>query len=125
MPRVKISVGDVACLRQADNYGKDDVYWLANLRHGRAVDPAHTNLARLIFDTDYDTSLPQMLSIGAGETTRFTKDVVYDKDCPSGSYVYGVIHFMERDTPLANYFGKIAQTISVILIGLAIGALIG
>ena len=125
MPRVKITVGDLKCVRQADNYGKDDVYWLSNLRHGAAVDEVHTNLAKLIFDTDYDSSLPELVSIGAGETSHFARNVVFDEECAPGSYVFGVIHFMERDTPLANYFGKIAQTIGIILVGLGIGALVG
>jgi hypothetical protein len=125
MARVRITVGDVKCVRQADKYGKDDVYWLANLRHGNAVDQAHSDMARLIFDKHYDTSLPEMLSIGAGETSRFGKNVIYDNDCPPGSYVFGVVHFMERDTPLANYFTKVMGVLGVIVIGLAIGAAIG
>src|SRR5262245_58667704 len=115
MPRVRITVGDLTCIRQADQYGKDDVYWLANLRHGTAVDQSHTDMATLIFDTHYDTSLPEMVQIGAGETTHFKKDVVYDKECPAGSYVFGKIHFMERDTPLANYFSKIMGITGVIV----------
>jgi hypothetical protein len=125
MPRVKVSVGDLTCTRQADKYGKDDVYWLANLRQGTAVDAAHTNMAKLIFDTHYDTSLPEMVSIGAGETSRFSKAVIYDKECAPGSYVFGTLHFMERDTPLANYFSKILGTIGVIIIGLLLGAAVG
>jgi hypothetical protein len=125
MPRVTIKVGDLKCVRQADQYGKDDVYWLANLRHGTVVDEAHTDMATLIFDTHYDTSLPEMVSIGAGETSRFKKDVVYDKDCPAGSYVFGKIHFMERDTPLANYFSKIMGILGVVAIGLVVGAALG
>jgi hypothetical protein len=125
MPHVKVRIGDLKCIRQADSYGKDDVYWLSNLRHGTAVDEAHTSLAKLIFDVDYDTSLPDMVSIGAGETNRFKNDVVYDDDCPAGSYVFGTIHFMERDTPLANYFTKVMGILGVIVIGLAIGAVAG
>jgi hypothetical protein len=125
MPRVKITVGDVKCIRQADRYGKDDVYWLANLRHGPSVDQAHTDMAKLIFDTHYDTSLPELLSIGAGETGRFTKNVVYDKDVPAGSYVFGTLHFMERDTPMANYFAKVMGILGIIVGGLIVGALVG
>src|SRR5579871_5868392 len=125
MPHVRISVADLKCIRQADSFGKDDVYWIANLRHGASVDPIHTNLAKLIFDTDYDTSLPEMVSIGAGETRGFKKDVVYDHDCPAGSYVFGTVHFMERDTPIANYFAKIMGVLGIIVIGLVAGALLG
>jgi hypothetical protein len=125
MPHVRITVADLKCIRQADSFGKDDVYWVANLRHGAAVDAVHTNLANLIFDTDYDTSLPEMVSIGAGETRGFSKSVLYDRDCPTGSYVFGTVHFMERDTPLANYFAKIMGVLGIIVIGLAVGALLG
>src|SRR5947209_20410006 len=71
MPHVRITVGDLKCIRQADRYGKDDVYWLSNLRQGPAVDDVHTRLGKLIFDNDYDTSLPEMVEVGAGETVRF------------------------------------------------------
>jgi hypothetical protein len=125
MPHVKITVGDLKCVRQADRYGKDDVYWVANLRCGASVDQVHTNLTKLVFDRDYDTSLPELASIGAGETGHFTKQIVYDQDCPAGSYVFGTLHFMERDTPLANYFAKVAGLLGVIAVGLAIGAAIG
>ncbi len=125
MPRVRVSVGDLKCFRQADKYGKDDVYWLANLRHGPAVDDDHTDMAKLIFDTHYDTSLPEMVQVGAGETTRFAKDVIYDKDVPAGSYVFGTLHFMERDTPLANYMSKVFSILGVVIIGLLIGAGVG
>jgi hypothetical protein len=125
MPRVKITIGDLKCVRQADNYGKDDVYWLSNLRRGTAVDQIHTDLAKLIFDVDYNTSLPEMVSIGAGESSRFSNNVVYDDECPPGSYVFGTVHFMERDTPLANYFTKIMGILGVVVVGLVIGALVG
>ena len=125
MPHVKLTVGDLTCVRQADQFGKDDVYWIANLRQGRAVNEAHTGLSKLSFDTDYDSSLPELVSIGAGETRRFNKSVIYDKDCPAGATVFGTIHFMERDTPLANYFAKILQVIGIIVIGLIVGAAVG
>ena len=69
---------------------------------------------------------PKWFSIGAGgETSRFAKSAVFDKDCPAGSYVFGTVHFMERDTPLANYFAKILDIIGIIFIGLAVGAVVG
>src|SRR5438874_6703364 len=125
MPHVKITIGDLKCSRQAENFGKDDVYWVSNLRRGTAVDQSHNNLAKLFFDVDYDSSLPEMVSIGAGETNRFSNNVVYDDDCPTGSYIFGTVHFMERDTPLANYFAKIMGILGVIIVGLAVGAVVG
>jgi len=125
MPHVTITVGDLKCIRQADSVGRDDVYWIANLRCGTAVDQTHAALTKLYVDSSYETSLPEMVSIGAGETRGFSRKVVYDRDCPTGSYVYGTIHFMERDTPLANYFAKIVEIIGIIIGGLVIGAVVG
>jgi hypothetical protein len=125
MPHVKISVNDLKCIRQADSVGRDDVYWIANLRCGTTVDPTHTALTKLYVDASYETSLPEMVPVAAGESRRFSRNVVFDKDCATGSYVYGTIHFMERDTPLANYFAKIVEIIGIIIGGLVIGAVVG
>jgi hypothetical protein len=125
MPHVRITVGDLKCIRQADRYGKDDVYWLSNLRQGPAVDDVHTRLGKLIFDNDYDTSLPEMVEVGAGETARFAKKVVYDQDCPTGSYVFGTLHFMERDTALSSYFATLMDSLGFVAGGLIIGGLTG
>ena len=125
MPHVKISIGDMKCIRQADTLGKDDVYWVSNLHCGTSVDPKHTSLAKLFYDDDYSTSLPEMLTIAAGQTRRFGENVIYDEDCPSGSYVFGTVHFMERDTPLANYFAKIVEILGIVIGGLIVGGLIG
>jgi hypothetical protein len=50
MPQVRLTIGDLKCVRQADSIGKDDVYWVANLRSGQSVDETHTNLRKLSFD---------------------------------------------------------------------------
>ena len=126
MPHVRISIGDLKCTRQADSVGKDDVYWIANLRCAAAVDETHTRLTQLFYDGDYDTSLPEMVSIAAGgEAQRFTKNVVFDQDCAAGSLVFGTIHFMERDTPLANYFAKIMEILGIVVATLVVGAMVG
>jgi len=74
MPRVKITIGDLKCVRQADNYGKDDVYWLSNLRRGTAVDQIHTDTQRDYFMTaeearDYGL-VDTVVSGMAGERVR-------------------------------------------------------
>ena len=125
MPHVKITVGDLKCIRQADSVGRDDVYWIANLRCGTTVDPTPTPLTKLYVDGSYETSQPEMVPVGAGESRRFTRNVLFDKDCATGSYVYGTVHFMERDTPLANYFAKIVEILGIIIGGLVIGAVVG
>jgi hypothetical protein len=125
MPRVKVSIGDVKCVRQADSMGTDDVYWIANLRSAATLDQKHTEMARLRFDETYRTSQPEMLTIGTGQTKRFTNAIVYDDEVRPGSYVVGTIHFVERDTPLSNYFAKIASLLGVVFGGLALAAVVG
>jgi hypothetical protein len=126
MPRVKISISDLKCVRQADSIGKDDVFWIANLRSAPAVDEAHTAMARISYDEDYYSSLPEMVTIGAGETKGFTtKNVVYEGEVAAGSYVFGTVHFLERDTPLSNYFTKILALLGIIFGGLALAAVVG
>jgi hypothetical protein len=125
MPRVRISIGDLKCVRQADSLGTDDVYWIANLRSAPSLDQRHTEMARLRFDDSYRTSQPEMLAIGTGQTKRFANNIVYEEDVPSGSYVFGAIHFVERDTPMSNYFAKLASLVGLILGGLALAAVLG
>jgi hypothetical protein len=125
VPRVKISVGDLKCINQADSLGKDDVYWVANLRSAPAVDQARTALTKITYDEDYLTSLPEMVRIGSGETKRFTNDVVYDEEVPANSYVFGSVHFMERDTALSNFAAKLFEAIAIVVIGLVLAAVIG
>jgi hypothetical protein len=125
MPRVRLTLGDLKCIRQADSFGKDDVYWIANLRSSPAVDATHTDMRKLFFDDSYATSLPEMASIAAGQTSRFKTNVIFDGNCDAGSYVYGTVHFMERDTPLANYFAKILEILGIIAGGLIIGGIVG
>jgi hypothetical protein len=125
MPHVTISIGDLKRARQAERSRKDDVYWVANLHCATAVDPKYTDLTRLFFDGGYCTSHPEMVAIGPGETGRFEKKVVYDADCPTNAYLFGTIHFLERDTPLANYFAKVVEILGIVFGGLAIAAVIG
>jgi hypothetical protein len=66
-----------------------------------------------------------MVSIAAGQTNRFKDAVIFEGDCPTGSYVFGAVHFLERDTPFANYIAKIAEIIGLIIGGLIIGGVVG
>jgi hypothetical protein len=125
MPRVTIKVGDLKCIQQADSVGRDDVYWVANIRSAATVDQAHTDLTSIAFDDAYASSLPEMVSIGARQTQRFNNSTAYDKDVPAGSYVFGTIHFLERDTPLSNYLAKIVSLLSIVIGGLVIAAIVG
>jgi hypothetical protein len=125
MPRVRISVEDIKCIRQADSVGRDDVYWIANLRSGQAPDPKHTNMMTLAYDEDYVASLPELVTIAAGEAKRFNRNVVYDKEVRAGSYLFGTIHFLERDLPRGNFLAKIAELLAVIIGSLVAAAVIG
>jgi hypothetical protein len=125
MPRVRISIGDLKCIKQADSRGTDDVYWIANLRSGPAADAKQTQMAKLWYDECYRSSQPEMLAIGTGQTKRFTNPVIYDEEVRAGNYVYGTVHFLERDTPLGNYVGKIAESLSIVIGGLAVAAVLG
>jgi hypothetical protein len=125
MPQVRISVSDLKCVRQADSMGKDDVYWIANLQCAAAVDPRYTDMTKLAYDAGYRTSLPEMVPIGAGETKRFSNSVVFDGEVRAGWYLFGTVHFMERDTPMSNYVAKIWAVLGMVFGGLAIAAVIG
>ncbi len=125
MAHVRISINDLKCISQADSMGKDDVYWVANLRSAPAVDAKHTNMTTLVYDDAYASSLPEMARIGAGESRKFNNAVVYDRDVPAGSYVFGTIHLMERDTALAGFVAKLSEAIGIIVAGLVIAALVG
>jgi hypothetical protein len=69
--------------------------------------------------------MPEMIPIGAGETRRFGNSLVFDGEVREGSYLYGTIHFMERDTPMANYIARIWAVLGAVIGGLAVAAVIG
>ena len=125
MARVKVSIGDLKCVRQADSIATDDVYWMANLRCAAAVDQTHTNMARLPMDESYRTSQPELLSIGSGQTSRFKNALIYDEEVRPGWYVFGTVHFLERDTPLSNFVAKMTSLLGIIFGGLVMAGVIG
>jgi hypothetical protein len=115
---VTISIEEVKCVTKEDNTGSDEVYWISNIRCGPAVEGKYLDMTKIYVDSEYSTSLPTMVKFKNGDTKNLPSPV-FDRNCPFDAFVYGTIHFMERDTPLSEVFSAILTAIAAIIGGIA------